>query len=55
MLSAFQDFYEHKLDLSGINFGVITLLPKGVHADKIQKFIPICPLRVLQLICYDLG
>lgn len=43
----FYDFYNHKLDLIRINFGVIALLPKGGDADIIWKFRPICLLQVL--------
>ena len=43
----FDDFYAHKIDLRSINYGVITLLPKGDDADRIQKYRPICLLQVL--------
>src|SRR3954464_1489083 len=40
-------FFAHKIDLRSINYGVITLLPKGDDADRIQKYRPICLLQVL--------
>lgn len=45
-MMCFHDFYNGKLDSSRINFGIITLLPKGADADTIQKFRPICLLPV---------
>ena len=41
----FEAFYEGKLDVRRLNYGVITLLPKISGADRIQKFRPICLLR----------
>ena len=41
-----QDFQEGRLDVGRLNYGVITLVPKGKDADKIQKFRPICLLNV---------
>lgn len=35
------------MDLSKVNYGVITLLSKGDNADVIQKYRPICLLKVL--------
>ena len=42
-----EDFYENNLDLSRINYGEISLIPKGKDADRIQKYRPICLLNVL--------
>lgn len=42
IMMCFHEFYEGRLDLTRINFGIITLLPKGADADTIQKFKPIC-------------
>ena len=47
LVTVFTDFYHHKINLSRINYGVITLLPKGEDASLIQKFRPICLLQVL--------
>jgi hypothetical protein len=47
IMAAFNDFHRHKIDLKRINYGIITLIPKGPEADKIQKFRPICLLQVL--------
>lgn len=42
LLKLFQAFDQGALDLSRFNYGTITLLPKGVGADKIQMYRPIC-------------
>lgn len=41
------DFHNGTLDVSRINYGVITLLPKVNDANKIQQFRPICLLNCL--------
>ena len=41
------DFQAGRLDVGRINYGVITLVPKGKEADKIQKYRPICLLNVI--------
>ena len=46
MLALLEEFYEHNLDLDRLNYGVISLLPKGSDADRIQKYRPICLLNV---------
>jgi hypothetical protein len=43
----FNDFYEGKLDVSRVNYGIITLLPKVSDAAKIQQYRPICLLKCL--------
>jgi hypothetical protein len=47
IMEFFNDLYKGKLDVSKINYGVITLLPKVVDADKIHQFRPICLLNFL--------
>jgi hypothetical protein len=47
LMAVFHDFHQHKITLSSINYGVITLVPKGDDATVIQKFRPICLLQVL--------
>jgi hypothetical protein len=47
LMVVFHDFYDHKIDLDRINYGVITLIPKGDEADIIQKFRSICLLQIL--------
>lgn len=47
MVRLFADFDKDKVDLSRINYGIITLIPKGSEADVIQKYRPICLLQVL--------
>jgi hypothetical protein len=41
-----KEFWEHKLDLGRLNYGVITLIPKTKEAAKIQQYRPICLLNV---------
>jgi hypothetical protein len=47
LMQIFEDFYQHKINLQRINYGVITLIPKGENANIIQKYRPICLLQVL--------
>lgn len=43
----FDDFLKNKVDISRINYGIITLLPKIKEASRIQQFRPICLLNCL--------
>jgi hypothetical protein len=47
IINMFQDFHDGNLDVSHINYGIITLLPKLNEASKIQQFRPICMLNYL--------
>jgi hypothetical protein len=47
MVDAFNDFHDHTTDPKRINYGIITLIPKGHDANKIHKYMPICLLKVL--------
>lgn len=47
IMMCFYEFHAGKLDMNRINFGIITLIPKGVDADTIQKYRAICLLPVL--------
>jgi hypothetical protein len=47
MADIFNDLHNHTIDLKIINYGIITWIPKGPDADKIQKYMPICLLQVL--------
>jgi hypothetical protein len=47
ILEMFNELYEGKLDVSRMNYGVITLLPKVTDAEKIQQFMPIWLLNCL--------
>lgn len=38
----FDDFVRGELDIGRLNFGTITLLPKGEDADRMQRFRPVC-------------
>lgn len=43
----FHEFYLGRLEVQRLNYGIITLLPKMVGADKIQQFRPICLLKCI--------
>ena len=47
ILDLFDEFHKGELDVSRLNYGVITLLPKVVDANVIQQFRPICLLNCL--------
>ena len=47
IVELFDDFHKGKLDVSRLNYGIITLLPKIPDASKIQQFRPICLLNCL--------
>lgn len=38
----FDDFFEGRLDVQRLNYGVITLIPKLSEANSIQQFRHIC-------------
>jgi hypothetical protein len=46
LMAMFRDFHHGDLPLFSLNFGIITLLPKGQEAKKIQQYRPICMLNV---------
>jgi hypothetical protein len=47
IIEMLNDFYQGKLDVSRVNYGIITLLPKVLDAEKIQQYRPICLLNCL--------
>jgi len=47
IVQLFDDFYNMKVDVSRLNYGIITLLPKIKEANKIQQYRPICLLNCL--------
>lgn len=47
IIELFADFHQGKLDVSRLNYGIITLLPKVSDANKMQPFRPICLLNCL--------
>lgn len=47
LLQLFDDFHKENADISRINYGIITLLPKVTDAARIQQFRPICLLNYL--------
>lgn len=47
IVQLFSEFHEGKVNISRINYGIITLLPKVSDAKKIQQFRPICLLNCL--------
>jgi hypothetical protein len=47
LLQLFDGFHKENADISRINYGIITLLPKVTDAARIQQFRPICLLNYL--------
>lgn len=47
IVQLFSDFHSGRVDISRLNYGIITLLPKVKEAAKIQQFRPICLLNCL--------
>lgn len=47
ILQLFDDFHQGRVDISRINYGIITLLPKISDAARIQQYRPICLLNCL--------
>jgi hypothetical protein len=47
IIQLFDNFYNQKVDISRLNYGIITLLPKIKEASKIQQFRPICLVNCL--------
>ena len=46
VMALFNDFYEERLPLFSLNFGVITILPKTKDAKQIEQYRLICLLNV---------
>ncbi|WVZ77334.1 hypothetical protein U9M48_025213 [Paspalum notatum var. saurae] len=46
LLSFTREFYNCKLPLYSLNFGIVTLLPKQKEVKQIQQYRPICLLNV---------
>jgi mannosylglycoprotein endo-beta-mannosidase len=38
LMQIFDDFHQNRIDLAKINYGIITLIPKGDDANIIQKY-----------------
>ena len=47
LLEMFDEFFENKLEISRLNYGIITLIPKLKEANLIQQYSPICLLNVV--------
>lgn len=47
ILKLFDDFFHEKVDISRLNYRIITLLPKVKEANRIQQYRPICLLNCL--------
>ena len=45
LFAMFEWFYEGKLDVQSLNYGIIILLPKSNDANRIQQYRPICLLH----------
>ena len=43
----FEEFFENKMEISRLNYGTITLIPKLKEANQIQQYKPICLLNVM--------
>jgi hypothetical protein len=46
ILEMFQDLYRGELNLSRLNYGMISLIPKIKEANTIKQYKPICLLNV---------
>ena len=46
LVQLFNELHAHRLDISGLNFGEIILLPKIKDANRIQQYRPNCLLNV---------
>lgn len=47
IMHIFDDFFEGKLDVQRLNYGVITLIPNLSDAKSINQFRPMCLLRCM--------
>lgn len=47
IVDLFNNFHDGTVEISRLNYGIITLLPKIKDASKIQQFRPICLLNCL--------
>jgi hypothetical protein len=47
IVQLFSNFHQGRVDISRINYGIITLLPKILDASKIQQYRHICLLNCL--------
>jgi hypothetical protein len=55
LLALFSEFHREELNLFSLNFGIISLIPKVLHATKIQQYRPICVLNVIFKIFTKVG
>ena len=47
LLVLFNEFYHGRLDIERFNYGLLSLIPKSVGADKLQAYRPIYLLNVI--------
>ena len=47
VIEMFAEFHAGILDVSRLNYGIITLLPKVQDAERIQQYRPICLLNCI--------
>jgi hypothetical protein len=45
-LEMYEKFHRGELNLSRLNYGLISLIPKLKETNNIKQFMPICLLRV---------
>jgi hypothetical protein len=51
LFNILDDLYNQNLKLDRINYGIISLVPKGNDADRIQRYQPIClPNVILKIV-----
>lgn len=46
-MDIFDELHQGGLNVSRLNYGIITLLPKVQEAEKIQQYRPICLLNCI--------
>ena len=46
-MALFEEFYVGAIDLTHLNFGIITLIPKVTGASDIRQFHPIMVINVI--------
>ena len=47
LMEMFEEFFENEMEISRLNYGIITLIPKLKEANKIQQYRLICLFDVV--------